>query len=76
VKNIPGDKGSMTLVRAIIALGHQLDLSVTAEGVETLEQLAFLKAQGCDLVQGYFFSKPVPAEQLETDFRFKMGTLA
>jgi diguanylate cyclase (GGDEF)-like protein/PAS domain S-box-containing protein len=76
VKNIPNDENSMTLVRAIIALGHQLNLSVTAEGVETLEQLKFLKAHQCDLVQGYFFSKPVPAEHLETDFRFKMGTLA
>ncbi len=65
VQNIPSDEASMTLVRAIIALGHELKLSVTAEGVETEAQLEFLKTQKCDIVQGYLFSRPVPAEQLE-----------
>lgn len=52
VQNIPKDKGSMALVRAVIALAHELDLDVTAEGVETEDQLAFLKAHQCDRVQG------------------------
>ncbi|MDD5578033.1 MAG: EAL domain-containing protein [Methylobacter sp.] len=67
VMDIPKDEGSMTLVRAIIALSHELKLQVTAEGVETEEQLAFLKDQHCDMLQGYMFSKAVTAEQLETD---------
>ena len=66
VQDIPGDEGSMTLVRAIIALAHELKLSVTAEGVETEEQLAFLETQQCDLLQGYLYSRPVAAHQLQT----------
>lgn len=68
VMDIPDDEGSMTLVRAIIALAHELKLNVTAEGVETEEQLAFLKAQHCDLLQGYIFSQAVTAKQLDTHF--------
>jgi diguanylate cyclase (GGDEF)-like protein/PAS domain S-box-containing protein len=69
IKNIPTDKGSMTLVRAIIALAHELELSVTAEGIETKEQLAFLKDQQCELLQGYLFSRPATTEQLQADFK-------
>jgi diguanylate cyclase (GGDEF)-like protein len=69
VRDIPGDESSMTLVRAIIALAHELKLSVTAEGVETQEQLAFLNNQNCDMLQGYLFSRPATAEQLESDFK-------
>jgi len=50
---------------AVINLAHAMDLTVTAEGVETEEQLVFLQEQGCDSVQGYYFSKPIPVGELE-----------
>jgi diguanylate cyclase (GGDEF)-like protein len=53
------------LVAAMIALAHRLGLAVTAEGVETPEQLAFLRRNGCDLLQGYLFSPPVPPDRFE-----------
>ena len=49
----------------MIALAHQLGLVVTAEGVETTEQLAFLRRNGCDLLQGYLFSPPVSPDRFE-----------
>jgi EAL domain-containing protein (putative c-di-GMP-specific phosphodiesterase class I) len=52
------------IVRTIIALGHNLGLKVIAEGVETQAQLEFLRRNDCDEVQGYCFSKPIPAEEL------------
>jgi diguanylate cyclase (GGDEF)-like protein len=52
-----------SLVRAILAMSHSLNLPVIAEGVETQEQLDWLRAQGCDFAQGYWFSRPVPADE-------------
>ena len=49
----------------MIVLAHRLGLQVTAEGVETPEQLAFLRRHHCDLLQGYLFSPPVPPERFE-----------
>lgn len=54
-----------SITRAIIAVAKGLNLSVIAEGVETAAQEAFLRAEGCDQVQGYFFARPMPAHQLE-----------
>lgn len=55
---------AMTIVRAIVNLAHNLGLRVCAEGVETLDAVDFLRELGCDEMQGYYFSKPVPGEQL------------
>jgi EAL domain-containing protein (putative c-di-GMP-specific phosphodiesterase class I) len=58
------DPNSATLVQTMISLAHSLHLKVIAEGVETEEQAATLHALGCDEMQGYVFSKPLPLEQL------------
>ena len=52
------------IVKAIFAMGHSLGMDIVAEGVETIENLDFLKAQGCDMVQGYLISRPIPADKL------------
>jgi EAL domain-containing protein (putative c-di-GMP-specific phosphodiesterase class I) len=52
------------IVSAIAGLGRSLDIKTTAEGVETLEQLVFVRRAGCQLAQGYLFSQPVPAGEL------------
>jgi EAL domain-containing protein (putative c-di-GMP-specific phosphodiesterase class I) len=59
------DGENLEIVRAIVTLAHNLGMNVTAEGVETTEQLALLKALKCEYGQGYFFSKPVDSIQAE-----------
>jgi diguanylate cyclase (GGDEF)-like protein len=58
-----------TVIRAILSLAHSLGMKVIAEGVETIAQREFLLSIGCNEMQGYFFSKPVPPEQIETLMR-------
>ncbi len=60
-----GADGSAPLVAAMIAMGHELGLEVVAEGVETAEQLRFLRSNSCDQVQGYLLSRPISAEAFE-----------
>jgi diguanylate cyclase (GGDEF)-like protein len=55
---------SSIILASIIRLGHDLDLTITAEGVETAEQQSWLQASGCHQLQGYLFSRPLPAEQM------------
>lgn len=56
-------------MKATIAMAHSLGLLVVAEGVEMREQLTLLEELGCDLAQGYYFSKPIPAKEL-IDFQY------
>lgn len=60
-----GDKESHIIVSAIISISKNLNMKVIAEGVETKEQLEFLKSHNCDMVQGYLFSRPISSEKLE-----------
>jgi diguanylate cyclase (GGDEF)-like protein len=63
IRDIPGDENDTAIVRTIIALAGSLGLTVVAEGVETEAQLAYLRANHCDQVQGYLFSRPLPPDE-------------
>lgn len=63
VRTLADGRGSLEIIRAVVGLGRALNMKVLAEGVETVEQFAALKAEGCDEVQGYLFSKPVPLNE-------------
>ena len=69
VRDLPGNADDATITRAVIALAHSLRLKVVAEGVETVEQLEFLRDHGCDEIQGYLLSRPVPAAEFEEMLR-------
>lgn len=64
VRGLPHDQDNEAIVRAILSLAKNLGFSVTAEGVETLEQAQSLKGMACDTLQGYYFSRPVPASDI------------
>ena len=64
VHDIPDDSNDMAITAAVIAMAHKLQLQVVAEGVETHEQLNFLKNNNCDFIQGFLYSKPVPKERI------------
>jgi EAL domain-containing protein (putative c-di-GMP-specific phosphodiesterase class I) len=67
VADVPGDRDDAAIAAAIIAMGHSLELSVVAEGVETRDQLAFLASQGCNLFQGHLDSRPMTLSELITN---------
>lgn len=75
VRNITTEPRSAVIAQATIALAHGLGISVIAEGVETDDQLNHLRGIGCDAVQGYLFSRPLPAEEL-ANFLLRGPTLA
>ncbi len=66
IRNMQKDEKSMKLVELILDIAKFLQVPVIAEGVETEEQLLLLKERGCDIIQGYYFSKPVPPEEFTT----------
>lgn len=69
VQNVPEDADDAAIVNVIILIGHTLGMTVVAEGIETEEQLAFLKSLGCDSYQGFLRCKPVSPAELESQLR-------
>ena len=63
VRKIGIQKMAEVIIKAIIEMSHSLGATVTAEGVETEEQLKYLRSVGCDMIQGYYFFKPVTEEE-------------
>jgi EAL domain-containing protein (putative c-di-GMP-specific phosphodiesterase class I) len=64
-ENFPIDQQDTAIVKLIIEIAHQLNLEVVAEGIEIYEQVKFLTEYECDMIQGYFYSKPLPINQLK-----------
>jgi len=64
VRDITSDPDDAAIARTVISMAHDLRLAVVAEGVETAAQLAFLRGRQCDIVQGYYFSRPLPAGEV------------
>jgi len=72
IVDIVTNPNSATIATSIIAMAHHMRLKVIAEGVETEAQLAYLRKHGCDEVQGYFFSRPLPADEFDALLRQDM----
>ena len=64
VRDVTKNTDDQAITQAIISMAHSLKLDVVAEGVETMEQVALLKSQQCDIMQGFLYSKPIPAEEV------------
>jgi diguanylate cyclase (GGDEF)-like protein/PAS domain S-box-containing protein len=73
VRDIPHDKSDMEITSAVIAMAHKLGLRVIAEGIETHEQLAFLRANQCEMGQGYLLARPAPMEQILNQLDVELG---
>ncbi len=69
VEEVAANSSAAALASTIIVMAHALDKQVVAEGVETLEQLDFLRERGCDVAQGYFLARPLPAMELTAMLR-------
>ena len=65
VKDVPADPGDKAIITALAAMAHNLGMRVVAEGVETADQMEFLREAGCDEVEGYLISPPLPAEEFD-----------
>ena len=68
IKGLPDNQNDTAITSAVIALGHNMGLQIVAEGVETAEQLQYLFENNCDLIQGYFLSRPLPEDKIILEF--------
>jgi diguanylate cyclase (GGDEF)-like protein/PAS domain S-box-containing protein len=73
VRELPGNRHNCAIAVAVITMAHALTMSVVGEGVETAEQVAFLRDEGCDEAQGYLFSHPLPASECRALLDRKSG---
>jgi EAL domain-containing protein (putative c-di-GMP-specific phosphodiesterase class I) len=69
IRGIPVDASDVAITETVIAMSRSLGLRVVAEGVETRDQMRFLEQRGCDEMQGYYFSRPLPAEDMAAYLR-------
>jgi EAL domain-containing protein (putative c-di-GMP-specific phosphodiesterase class I) len=76
VRDVTTDPDDAAIASAVIALAHSLRLTVVAEGVETEEQLTFMRERNCDQMQGYLLSRPLPADAFEQWIRARIATQA
>ncbi|MHC5349940.1 putative bifunctional diguanylate cyclase/phosphodiesterase [Metapseudomonas furukawaii] len=76
IMDLPGSHADMEIVQAIIGMAHTLHLQVVAEGVESREQLDFLKSHGCDFIQGYLISRPQRLDGITDFLRQQQGSVA
>ncbi|QCI10293.1 EAL domain-containing protein [Pseudomonas putida] len=77
INEIPDNQDDMEITSAVVAMAHNLKLKVVAEGIETPEQLAFLRRHRCDVGQGYLFDRPIPGRELEAKLkRYPRGPMA
>jgi len=75
IRDMINETKDAKIARAIIEMGHSLDQQVVAEGVETEEQLIYLDHHGCDIIQGFYFSKPLPANKMTSLLRSKLNPI-
>jgi len=73
IKDVPADADDVAITHAVIAMGRSLRLSTVAEGVETAAQAEFLATHGCDLMQGYLISRPLPLDDMDIFLSLKCG---
>ncbi len=70
IQDIPSDSNSVTIVKTILNMANEMNLEVVAEGVETDEQIEFLRQHNCQFFQGFYFSKPKSVELIQQQFKF------
>ncbi|HWA13762.1 MAG TPA: EAL domain-containing protein [Burkholderiales bacterium] len=75
VRDLPQNSDDVAITRSIIAMAHNMSLEIVAEGVETVQQLEFLRSCGCDEIQGFLFSEPLPAEAFARFLKHPTGRL-
>lgn len=67
-ENLENNKRGDIIIRNVINMAQELNMKIVAEGVETFEQLEFLKSVNCDMVQGYIYDRPMPVEEFEAKY--------
>ncbi len=76
IRNLQSNSMNKPIIKSIVALANNLNLTCIAEGVETQEQLDYIRSLGCDVIQGYFFAKPAPIDEIISDnFKEKLNQL-